>query len=103
MRVLNINRHTYFFSIIRIAKTADGKLTYYIRLDSSDYILSKSIGKKDCEQLDKNPPLDTAMGTEICLVLTEFEDAYKRRPSLEELNHEIFKILTKRRSQKSEK
>jgi hypothetical protein len=48
--------------------------------------------------LDNNPVLDIELLNEICEVITELEIRYQKRPSLEFMNKEIFKILGRRRN-----
>ncbi|MDB5140871.1 MAG: hypothetical protein JWR12_2787 [Mucilaginibacter sp.] len=90
---LSINNQTCFFSVKHITKELSAKLIYGIHLNTFDYFLSKSLGLNDCEQLDSNPQLDADLLDVICTVITEVENKYKKRPTLELINNEIFRIL----------
>jgi hypothetical protein len=90
---ISINNQTYFFSVNHITKPFSTKLVYGISLNSKNYFLGKTIGINECEQLDSNPLLAPVVLDEICKIMTEIENAYKQRPSLEFINSEIFKIL----------
>lgn len=88
-----INSETYFFSIIHITKQSATTLIYGILINTHIYYLSKSLGRSDCEQLDSNPVLNADLLTEICDIMTKFEVAYEKYPSLEFINNEIIKVL----------
>jgi hypothetical protein len=88
-----INSETYFFSIIHITKQSATTLIYGILINTHIYYLSKSLGRSDCEQLDSNPVLNADLLMEICDIMTKFEVAYEKYPSLEFINNEIIKVL----------
>jgi len=88
-----INSEIYFFSIIHITKQSATTLIYGILINTRIYYLSKSLGRSDCEQLDSNPVLNADLLTEICDIMTKFEVAYEKYPSLEFINNEIIKVL----------
>jgi hypothetical protein len=90
---LNINNQSYFFSVVRITKGYPDKLIYSVHLNNRTYYLSKTIGDNDCKQLDCHPILDSIVFKELCEILTEIEHAYQRRPSIDLINQQIFKIL----------
>lgn len=90
---ININKETYFFSIIHITKQSATSLVYGILLNTHVYYLSKSLGLSDCIQLDSNPALNVDLMTEICDIITKFEMEYEKYPSLEFINNEILKVL----------
>lgn len=92
-----INNKVYFFSVNHITKPFSTKLIYGISLNNISYYLCKSPGMNDCEQLDDNPPFEPAILEEICVIITEVEKEFKKGPSLEFLNLEIFRKLTERR------
>lgn len=94
----SINNQTYFFTINHITKEDYNKHIYGIRLNNQNYFLSKTSGVADCSQLDMNLPLNLGVLHEIDDVLTEVELKYKKRPSLELINQEIFSILIKHRN-----
>jgi len=90
---IHINSETYFFSIIHITKQSATNLISGILINTRIYYLSKSLGLSDCEQLDSNPVLNADLLTEICEIMTKFEVAYEKYPSLEFINNEIIKVL----------
>ena len=90
---IHINSETYFFSIIHITKQSATNLISGILINTRIYYLSKSLGRSDCEQLDSNPVLNADLLTEICDIMTKFEVAYEKYPSLEFINNEIIKVL----------
>lgn len=94
---ISINNLTYFFSIKHISKQLNTTRIYGISLNSNSYFLSKSIGVNNCEQLDSNPLLHADVLKEICEVITEIEKGHQKKPSLEFLNMEIFRILGRMR------
>ncbi|MDB5011362.1 MAG: hypothetical protein JWR67_3329 [Mucilaginibacter sp.] len=95
---ISINTKTCFFSVKHITQEHDIKFIYGISLNTHNYFISKSVNINDCEQLDNNPVLDIELLNEICEVITELEIRYQKRPSLEFMNKEIFKILGRRRN-----
>jgi len=95
--MLLIDNQAYFFSVNHVTKPFSTKLIYGISLNNVSYYLCKSPGINDCEQLDDNPPFDPAILDEICAVITEVEKEFKKSPSLEVLNLEIFRKLTERK------
>ncbi len=93
-----INNQSYFFTVDHITRETPDKHIYGIRLNAGNYFLSKTLGRNDCEQLDKNAPLDETMLKELCDVITQIELKYKTRPTLELINKEIFSILARMRN-----
>jgi hypothetical protein len=93
-----LNSQTYFFTVNHVTKETEDKLIYGIRLNTRNYFVSKTTGVPDCEQLDTNPPLERGMLKEIGEVMSEIELQHKKRPPLEQLNHEIFKIIARLRA-----
>jgi hypothetical protein len=89
----SINNQTCFFSVNHITRKLNAKLIYGISLNSSSYFLSKTVGVDDCKQLDNNALLDAGLLNEICGVIIEIEKKYKKMPSLQAVNTEVFKIL----------
>lgn len=89
----DINNKTYFFTINHITKEKDNKLIYGISLNNSNYFLSKTYRAKDAVQLDNKPALGPDVLKELNEVITTIELKHKKRPSLENLNKEIFGIL----------
>ena len=87
------NSQTYFFSIVHVTKQPPHKLIYGVLINSESYYLSKTIGIEDCTQIDSRPPLDHALLLEICDIMTRFEVAYQKYPSLEFINEEIIRTL----------
>ena len=88
-----INNQTYFFSVSHITSQAGNQLIYGINLNNRSYFFSKTRGSNDCEQLDGNAVLETAVLSELCSIITEIELTYQTRPSLTLINLGIFKIL----------
>jgi hypothetical protein len=94
---ISLNNRTFFFSIKHISKEINTMRIYGISLNSNNYYLSKLTGVNNCKQLDNNPLLHADILKEICEVITEVEKGHQKRPSLEFLNMEIFRILARRR------
>ncbi|MDB4925909.1 hypothetical protein [Mucilaginibacter sp.] len=94
----NINSQTYFFTINHITKEPNNKLIYGIRLNKSNYFLSKTSGVNDAEQLDNNLPLEASILNELSKVITTVELKYTKRPPLELMNSEVFRLLIKLRN-----
>lgn len=90
---IRINSATYFFSIVHVTRQANAKLIYGLLLNSEIYYLSKSLGLNDCVQLDSHALLQPELLDEICEIITTFETAYEKYPSLEFVNEEIIKEL----------
>jgi hypothetical protein len=90
-----INEQTYLFSVSHITNPLRTQLIYGIRLNDVSYFLGKSPGCNDCEQLDGNLRLATKVLDEICLLITESELHYRKRPALELMNVEIGGILAR--------
>ena len=88
-----LHNQTYFFSIVHVTKQAPDRLIYGILINAESYYLSKTIGIENCVQLDNKPRLDPAILLEICDIMTQFEVAYERYPSLEFINEEIIRTL----------
>ena len=84
-----------FFSVSHIIKPFNTKLIYGIRYHELDYFLLKTLGTKECEQLDNNSRLDVEVLDKICEVITQIEREYKKAPPLEYVNMDIFNILFK--------
>lgn len=95
---VKINNLTYFFSVVHITNESPTNLIYGINLNRSTYYLCKTLEINDCKQIDSHPLLDPLLLNELCAVITEIETVYKRRPSLEYINREIFSILGRIRS-----
>lgn len=91
----SINSQGYFFTVNHVTNESATKRIYGISLNDNKYFLSKSLTLDDCEQLDVNPPLDPHILKEVCGIIEKIENSHKRRPSLETMNKEIFKILDK--------
>jgi hypothetical protein len=93
-----INSQTYFFTVSHITRETNNRLLYGLRLNNISYFISKTSGVNDGEQLDTNPPLASNILKELNTVITQVELKYKKRPSLERINHEIFNILIRLRN-----
>lgn len=93
---IDMDNKSCFFSVNHITNESNTKRIYGIRLNNSNYFLSKTSGQVDCEQLDTNPALDPDVLKEICEAITEIEKGHKKRPSLEVINKEILNILKRR-------
>ena len=85
----------FFFSVSHIIKPFNTKLIYGVRYHELDYFLLKTIGTKECEQLDNNTSLDAGILDKICEVITLVEKQYKKAPPLEYINMDVFNILFK--------
>lgn len=96
----SINSQTYFFSISHITKEPHNRLVYGIRLNTRSYFLSKISGMNQCVQLDTNPALDAGVLDVFCNIMSAIELKYKRRPTLEIMNREIFSRLIRSRTKK---
>lgn len=83
----------FFFSVEHITKPYPTKLIYGVRFIGVVYYFMKSIGLDDCVQLDGNPVIDPDIFANICLVITEIENEYKRVPPVETFNLEIHDML----------
>jgi hypothetical protein len=94
----NINNQTYFFTINHITQETNNKHIYGIRLNNLNYFLSKTSGVPDAVQLDTNPELDKKLLRELNSIITEIELKYKKRPTIELINGEIFNILARLRN-----
>jgi len=66
------------------------------------YYFQKSIGLDDCVQLDANPAIEPDIFGNMCLVITEIENEYKRVPAIEVINLNIHQILLKAQNAKYE-
>jgi len=86
-----INSATYFFSILHVTRQSGAKLIYGLLLNSEIYYLSKSLGRNDCAQLDNHALLQPDLLDEICGIISTFETAYEKYPSLEFVNEEIIR------------
>jgi hypothetical protein len=95
--MLLIDNQPCFFTVNHITKPFSTKLIYGISLNNISYFLAKSLGINDCEQLDSNALLDPGVLNEMCTVITEIELAFRKAPSLEFLNMEIFRKLIERK------
>jgi hypothetical protein len=95
---LSINNKTCFFTVSHITTEVNANFIYGICLNSHNYFLSKTTGLNDCEQLDTNPKLEKGLLNEICRVISEIENKFKKRPSIEIINNEIFGILGRMRN-----
>lgn len=85
----------FFFSVKHIIKPFATKLIYGIKYNGLDYFLIKTLGVRDCEHLDSQPPIDESTYNKICDVITVIEKEYKKTPPLEFINIEIHNILVK--------
>jgi hypothetical protein len=92
----NNNNIPFFFSVKHIIKPHTSKLIYGIRYNETDYFIQKTHGVNDCERLDDNLGLDAKALKKICDVISEIEKEYKKKPPLEFINMDIFKILSGR-------
>jgi hypothetical protein len=95
---VNLNSPTYYFTINHITREANNKYIYGVRLNHTNYFLSKTTGLYDCEQLDNNPKLNADVMKEFCDVITEVERKYKKRLSVELFNSEVFRIISRLRT-----
>lgn len=95
LTMATINSRTFFFTVNHITKEAGNRHIYGIRLNTANYFLSKTSGVSDCEQLDINTPLHENVLKEIGDVMTEIELNYNKRPTIERINGEVFKILAR--------
>ncbi|MGF7078785.1 hypothetical protein [Mucilaginibacter sp. UYCu711] len=93
-----INSQTYFFTISHITRETENRLLYGLRLNNISYFISKTYGVNDGEQLDTNQPLAGNILKELNTVITQVELNHKKRPSLEQINREIFSILIRLRN-----
>jgi hypothetical protein len=94
----NINSQTYFFTVNHITKESGNKLIYGIRLNNTNYFISKTLGISDGVQLDLNIPLEHSIIKELNTVITAIELKYKTRQTLERINREVFSMLIRLRN-----
>ena|ERR1700761_141033 len=95
---VSLNSPTHYFTINHITREENNKYTYSIRLNHTNYFLRKTPGLYDCEQLDNNARLSKAIMKEFCDVLTEVEQKYHKRLSVELFNSEVFRIISRMRT-----
>ncbi len=99
MASIDFINNTYYFSITRVNRNSPGILLYNVCLNDITYLISKSIAKNEFTQLDSHPKLNTAIFYELNQVLLEVEPLIHRRVSIELINQQIFRILSKMRSE----
>jgi hypothetical protein len=94
----NINNRSYFFTVNHVTKESGNKLLYNIRLNHTNYFISKTLGIGDGVQLDIKTPLSETIIKELNTVITAIELKYKKQPSLARINREIFGMLIRLRN-----